>query len=210
MKEKRTKARSGAAELPLGLVASDLVTPSALRTTGLVYPGSLNPIAGCVRNHSHGYESSAPHSRHSSALPLVENSGRKQAEPRQIRKQKVINTSRARGLDVDGLYISNSSPLRPRVRAKERLLCTWREAVKATDYALEHFGDRERDRGIWIWYCRRIGLDTFLDIVDEVISSARQGELRWPARALQRHLQEALPKEGLPSVAAAKEGGRHV
>ena len=114
----------------------------------------------------------------------------------QLRAAKVINTSRARGLDVDGLYISNSSPLRPRVRAKERLLCTWREAVKATDYALEHFGDRERDRGIWIWYCRRIGLDVF--------------ERRWPARALQRHLQEALPKEGLPSVAAAKEGGRHV
>lgn len=128
----------------------------------------------------------------------------------QLRAAKVINTSRARGLDVDGLYISTSSPLRPRVRAKERLLCTWREAVKATDYALEHFGDRERDRGIWIWYCRRIGLDTFLDIVDEVISCTRQGELRWPARALQRHLQEALPKEGLPSVAAAKEGGRHV
>ena len=210
MKEKRTKARSGAAELPLGLVASDLVTPSALRTTGLVYPGSLNPIAGCVRNHSHGYESSAPHSRHSSALPLGKNSGRKQAEPQQVRAAKVINTSRARGLDVDGLYISNSSPLRPRVRAKERLLCTWREAVKATDYALEHLGDRERDRGIWVWYCRRIGLDTFLDIVDEVISCTRQGELRWPARALQRHLQEALPKEGLPSVAAAKEGGRHV
>lgn len=114
----------------------------------------------------------------------------------QGRAAKVINTSRARGLDVDGLYISNSSPLRPRVRAKERLLCTWREAVKATDYALEHFGNRDRDRGIWVWYCRRIGLDTFLDIVDEVISCTRQGELRWPARALQRHLQEALPKEG--------------
>ena len=72
---------------------------------------------------------------------------------------------------------------------------------------LEHFGNRDRDRGIWVWYCRRIGLDTFLDIADEVISSARQGELRWPVRALQRHLQEALPK-GSPSVArSAKEGG---
>ena len=128
----------------------------------------------------------------------------------QVRAAKVINTSRARGLDVDGLNNFKGSPLRPRVRAKEPLLCTWREAVKATDYALEHFGNRDRDRGIWIWYCRRIGLDTFLDIVDEVISCTRQGELRWPARALQRHLQEALPKEGLPSVAAAKEGGRHV
>ena len=35
-----------------------------------------------------------------------------------------------------------------------------------------------RDRGIWVWYCRRIGLDAFLDIADEVISSSRLGELR--------------------------------
>ena len=108
--------------------------------------------------------------------------------------------SRARGLYVDGLYSCKCSPLRPRAGAGERtgqrLLCTWREAVKAADYVLEHFGDRCRDRAIWVWYCRRIGLDAFLDIADEVISSARQGELRWPTRAMQRHLQEALPKEG--------------
>ena len=74
------------------------------------------------------------------------------------------------------------------------MLCSWREACKAADYVLEHFGNQSRDRGIWIWYCRRIGLDVFLDIADEVISSARQGELRWPIRAFHRHLQEALPK----------------
>ena len=102
----------------------------------------------------------------------------------------------ARGLDVDGVSRSNSVALRPRGRGREKLLCSWREACKAADYVLEHFGDKSRDRGIWIWYCRRIGLDVFLDIADEVISSARQGELRWPVRALQRHLQEALPKEG--------------
>ena len=113
---------------------------------------------------------------------------------------KVVNSqcgaSCARGLDVDGsINTGNSSPLRPRVREGEKLLCTWREACKAADYVLEHFGDKCRDRGSWVWYCRRIGLDVFLDIADEVISSARQGELRWPTRALQRHLQEALPKE---------------
>lgn len=114
---------------------------------------------------------------------------------------KVVNSqcgaSCARGLDVDGLYNCNSVSLRPRGRAGAEvpLLCSWREACKAADYVLEHFGDKCRDRGIWVWYCRRIGLDVFLDIADEVISSARQGELRWPTRALQRHLQEALPKE---------------
>ena len=110
-------------------------------------------------------------------------------------KKLMIPRACARGLDVDGsINAGNSSPLRPRGREGEKMLCTWREACKAADYVLEHFGDKSRDRGIWIWYCRRIGLDVFLDIADEVISSARQGELRWPTRALQRHLQEALPK----------------
>ena len=99
--------------------------------------------------------------------------------------------------------VSSKPPYQGNERAE--LLCTWREAVKAADYVLEYFGDRSRDRGIWVWYCRRIGLDTFLDIADEVISSARQGELRWPIRAFHRHLQEALPK-GLPSVARSAKG----
>jgi hypothetical protein len=123
---------------------------------------------------------------------------------------KVVNNSAAscvRGLDVDGISKCNSDALRPRVREGEKLLCTWREACKAADYVLEHFGDKSRDRGIWIWYCRRIGLDVFLDIADEVISSARQGELRWPTRALQRHLQEALPKPASALRATARQGG---
>ena len=127
-----------------------------------------------------------------------------------MQAKQVVNTpaaSCARGLDVDGsINTCNSVALRPRVREGEKLLCTWREACKAADYVLEHFGNKSRDRGIWIWYCRRIGLDVFLDIADEVISSARQGELRWPVRALQRHLQEALPK-GSPSEARSAKGG---
>ena len=122
---------------------------------------------------------------------------------------EVVNRPRvcARGLDVDGKSISNGGALRPRGRGREKLLCSWREACKAADYVLEHFGDKSRDRGIWIWYCRRIGLDAFLDIADEVISSARQGELRWPVRALQRHLQEALPKPASALSATARQGG---
>ena len=122
---------------------------------------------------------------------------------------EVVNRPRAcaRGLDVDGIDTCNSVALRPRVHEGEKLLCTWREACKAADYVLEHFGDKSRDRGIWIWYCRRIGLDVFLDIADEVISSARQGELRWPTRALQRHLQEALPKPASALRATARQGG---
>ena len=123
--------------------------------------------------------------------------------------EEAINRPRAcvRGLDVDGIDTCNSVALRPRVCEGEKLLCTWREACKAADYVLEHFGDKSRDRGIWIWYCRRIGLDVFLDIADEVISSARQGELRWPTRALQRHLQEALPKPASALRATARQRG---
>lgn len=130
-------------------------------------------------------------------------------ERREMENKEVIDRPRvcARGLDVDGVINAcKCTPHRPRGRGRAKLLCTWREACKASDYVLEHFGNKSRDRGIWIWYCRRIGLDVFLDIADEVISSARQGELRWPTRALQRHLQEALPK-GSPSEARSAKGG---
>ena len=48
------------------------LSPSALRTTSLVYPGSLNPIAGCAQNHSHGESHPSTHSHHSPASPLWE------------------------------------------------------------------------------------------------------------------------------------------
>jgi len=47
---------------------------------------------------------------------------------------KVINipaASCARGLDIDGINKCNSVALRPRVRGREKMLCTWREACKA-------------------------------------------------------------------------------
>ena len=97
----------------------------------------------------------------------------------------------ARGLDVDGNINIPGNSLRPRAYA-----CTWREACKAADYVLEHFGNPLRDRGIWVWYCQRLGLNQFLDLADEVISSARQGEIRYPVRAFQKNLMEALPKGG--------------
>ena len=103
---------------------------------------------------------------------------------------------RARGLDVDGNVNIPDGDRRPRARTRKGLKCTWREACKAADYALEHFGDPRRDRGIWVWYCQRIGLDTFLDLADEIISSWNQREIRWPVRAFQRHLMDTLPKEG--------------
>lgn len=113
-------------------------------------------------------------------------------------RARVRARSSQASLDVDGNV--NIPGFRPRARTcaceDAKLECSWREACKAADYVLQHFGDRERDRGIWVWYCRRIGLEIFLDIADEVISCARQGEIRWPAKAFQRHLKEAFPKDG--------------
>ena len=101
---------------------------------------------------------------------------------------------RTRGLDVDGNVNIQGTP-RPRGRTREGLQCSWREACKAADYVLENFGNRRRDRGIWVWYCQRLGLGTFLDLADEIISSWKQQEIRCPVRAFQRHLMDALPKE---------------
>ena len=98
----------------------------------------------------------------------------------------------ARGLNVNGNLKIPVGALRPRAYA-----CTWREACKAADYVLKHFGNPLRDRGIWVWYCQRIGLDTFLDLADEIISSWNQREIKFPVRAFQRHLMDALPKEGV-------------
>ena len=102
---------------------------------------------------------------------------------------------RARGLDVDGNVNIPDGARRPRARTGVK--CTWREACKAADYVLERFGDRHRDRGIWVWYCQRIGLGTFLDLADEVISCWKQREIKCPVRAFQRHLMDALPREAV-------------
>ena len=96
----------------------------------------------------------------------------------------------ARGLDVDGNINIPGNSLRPRAHA-----CTWREACKAADYVLEHFGNPLRDRGIWVWYCQRLGLNQFLDLADEVISSARQGEVKSP-QTTQTHCRRQ-PKTSL-------------
>lgn len=101
-------------------------------------------------------------------------------------------------LNVDGTV--NSPATRPRAGARTRegrsaaesaavFAATWTEACKATDEVLAHFG-HPGDRGIWVWYCRRIGVDDFLEIFREILSLNRQGEIRFPIRAFHRRLQE--------------------
>ena len=103
---------------------------------------------------------------------------------------------RTRGLDVDGNVNIPDGDRRPRARTRKGLKCTWREACKAADYVLEHFGNPQHDRGLWVWYCQRLGLDVFLDLADEVISCWNQREIRYPVRAFQRNIKDQLTKGG--------------
>ena len=116
----------------------------------------------------------------------------------QGRVGKVINMPRAcaRGLDVDGFYLScKRTPLRPRVRAREALLCSWREAVEATDYALEHFGSPERDRGKCIAEARRkladAGLGRLITVLDQIVENGRNRQESICNLAVKRRIPKA-------------------
>ena len=108
-----------------------------------------------------------------------------------------------RRLDVDGNF--QGFALRPRAcatrtretKARKPLgnACTWSEACLAADQAIDLLGGKQKDRGIWVWYCSYIGTDCFLNLAFEIASCVQQGELRDPVKAFQKRLQEILPKD---------------
>ena len=104
------------------------------------------------------------------------------------------------GIDVyvDGNI--NIPGIRPRAHTRKgRPLgnaCSWLEACATADEILTMFGNREKDRGIWVWYTTYLGVDFMMDLAFRVMSEYRQGEIKWPVRAFQKHLQDMLPKGG--------------
>ncbi len=82
----------------------------------------------------------------------------------------------------------------PRPRARV-YACTQEEAKLAVNDAIRHFGT-EADRMIWMWYCRRLGLNRFFDILDWTLSDLKQHTIKWPVKAFQRRLMDAFPKGG--------------
>ncbi len=80
----------------------------------------------------------------------------------------------------------------PRPRART-YACTQEEAKSAAGEALKHFGSAA-DAKLWMWYCRRIGLNRFLDILDWTIADWGQHEIKRPVQAFQKRLCEAFPK----------------
>ena len=74
------------------------LSPSALRTTRLVYPGSLNPIAGCAQNHSHGESHPSTHSHPSPASPPALHTLLHKAKHRNIDTTVAVRLRRKRNL----------------------------------------------------------------------------------------------------------------
>lgn len=97
--------------------------------------------------------------------------------------------------DGDGVSKTNESP-RSRARAYEAFYdpAIENDADAATDYALSKTGGSAKYRGVWRFYCLQIGINTFLHQLYVVLSSYRQGELRYPARAFHARIRNMKTK----------------
>ena len=93
--------------------------------------------------------------------------------------------------DGDGVSKTNGSP-RSRARAYEAFYdpAIEDDADAATDFALKKTGGSVKYRGVWRFYCLQIGINTFLHQLSVVLSSYRQGELRYPARAFHARIRK--------------------
>ena len=97
--------------------------------------------------------------------------------------------------DGDGVSKTNGSP-RSRARAHEAFYdpAIEDDADVATDYALKKTGGSAKYRGVWRFYCLQIGINTFLEQLNRVLSCHRQGELRFPARAFHARIRNMKTK----------------
>ena len=97
--------------------------------------------------------------------------------------------------DGDGVSKTNGSP-RSRARAYEAFYdpAIEDDADAATDYALKETGGSVKYRGVWRHYCINIGINTFLHQLFVVLSSYRQGELRYPAKAFHARIRNMKTK----------------
>lgn len=109
----------------------------------------------------------------------------------------------ARGRDLMGMgvYTCTGKTLRSRARACEDFYgpAIADDVDAAVDYAMAETHGDPKFRRILCFYCLRLGINTFLDQLDEVLSCARQGEIRQPAQAFHarlRRIKSQLDKRG--------------
>ena len=97
--------------------------------------------------------------------------------------------------DGDGVGKSKGSP-RSRARTYEAFYdpAIEDDADAATDFALKKTGGSVKYRGVWRFYCLEIGINTFLEQLNLVLSCYRQGELRFPARAFHARIRNMKTK----------------
>ena len=110
-----------------------------------------------------------------------------------------LSRARARDMEIkkdgDGVSMTNGS-LRSRARAYEAFYdpAIEDDADAATEHALKETGGSAKYRSVWRFYCLEIGINTFLHQLSVVLSSYRQGELRYPARAFHARIREMKTK----------------
>ena len=97
--------------------------------------------------------------------------------------------------DGDGVSKTNGPP-RSRARAYEAFYdpAIEDDADVATDYALKKTGGSAKYRGVWRHYCLEIGINTFLHQLSTVLSSYRQGEIKFPPRAFHARIRKMKTK----------------
>lgn len=101
--------------------------------------------------------------------------------------------SRARGRDLMGMGSNTCKykPLRSRAGVRERFYdpAIASDVDAAVDEAMRQTGGDARYRRAWCHYCLHIGVNTFVDQLDSVMASARQGEIRNPASAFHARIR---------------------
>lgn len=101
--------------------------------------------------------------------------------------------SRARGRDlmVMGGNTCKYKPLGSRAGVRERFYdpAVASDVDAAVDEAMRQTEGDSRYRRAWRYYCLHIGVNTFVDQLDSVMASARQGEIRNPASAFHARIR---------------------
>ena len=104
--------------------------------------------------------------------------------------------SRARGRDqmVMGSNTCKYKPLRSRAGVRESFYDPTIESEVDTvvDFAMTETGWSRRYRSCWCFYCLQLGINTFVDQLDSVMSCYRQGEIQEPPKAFHARLRRML------------------
>ena len=90
-----------------------------------------------------------------------------------------------------GSNTCTGSTLRSRAGVRERFYdpAVASDVDAAVDEAMRQTGGDARYRRAWCHYCLHIGVNTFVDQLDSVMASARQGEIRNPASAFHARIR---------------------